>query len=270
VSGGRLVSMAHLTLIDVAPPLLVRVAAQAGYDAVGLRIVPVTDGPDYTMKPGSAALRETVKSLRDTGLRVLDAEVIRLTADTVVGDYEEFFDVAAELRARFVVVVVRDPDPGRAAATFAALAARADLRRLTLMVEFMIFSTVRTLADAEALLTAAAAPNAGILVDPLHLARSGSTVEQVRRLPAGLVPYVQFCDAASALPVDDEAAAGAEARRSRLLPGEGTLPLGGLLAAIGPEAPLSLEVPDGWSNPDPLARARAVLHAAELYTSFSK
>lgn len=259
---GRRISLAHLTLIDVPPLALVRVAAAAGYDAVGMRIVPVTNGPDYSMRAGSRELREVVQALGDTGLTVLDAEVVRLGLDFEPASYEGFLDVAAELGARHVVVVVEDPEPCRAAASLAGLCALAAERQITAMVEFMVFKQVRTLPETVTLLAAASAKNAGILVDPLHLERSGGTVEEVRRLPAELVPYVQFCDATPAGPAKDPDAAGQEARRARLLPGEGDLPLAELVDALPPQTPLSLEVPDGWSNPDPLARARKVLSAA--------
>jgi len=185
-----------------------------------------------------------------------------LGPDFVPAFYEGFLDAAAELGARHVVVVVEDPDPSRAAASLAGLCVLAAGRQITAMVEFMVFKQVRTLPETVTLLAAAGAGNAGILVDPLHLARSGGTVEQVRRLPAGLVPYAQFCDATPAGPASDVEAAGQEARRARLLPGEGDLPLGQLVEALPPLTPLSLEVPDGWSNPDPFARARTVLSAA--------
>ena len=259
----RAVSLAHLTLIEQPPPALVRVAAEAGYDAVGLRIVPVTDGPDHTLPPGSPRLRRTVRALRETGLRVLDVEVARIRPGTDVAGYESLLDAAAELGAPHAVVIVEDPDPGRAADAFAAFCALAADRGITAMVEFMVFKAVRTLGDATGLLAAAGAANAGVLVDPLHLARSGGTVDDVRRLPARLVPYLQFCDAASAGPAPDLETAGAEARRTRLAPGDGVLPLAGLLAATPPGAALSLEVPDGWHHPDPVGRARRVRRAVD-------
>lgn len=261
MSAPRLVSLAHLTLIDVPAPALVRVAAEAGYDAVGLRILPVTDGPDHTLRPGSRRLRQTVQALADTGVVVLDVEVVRIRADTDVGGYDGFLDVAAELGARYAVVVVEDDEHDRAAGTLARFCAAAADRGLSAMVEFMVFKAVRTLAEATALLAASGAANAGVLVDPLHLARSGGTAGQVRDLPARLTPYLQFCDAGSADPATDLAAAATEARRARLLPGQGALPLAELLEAVPSGAALSLEVPDGWHNPDPLARARTVRRA---------
>ena len=261
MSSARCVSLAHLTLIDVPAPQLVRVAAQTGYDAVGLRILPVRDGPDHTLLPGSARLHETRRAMAETGVAVLDVEVVKLQPDTDVAQYDSFLDAAAELGARYAIAVVEDPQAGRAAQTLGAFCALAAGRGVTAMVEFMIFKAVGTLAAARQLVEAAGAANAGVLVDPLHLARSGGTVEEVRTVPPHLMPYLQFCDAASALPATDLEEAGAEARHSRVPPGQGSLPLTGLLAASPPNAGLSLEVPAGWRNPDPVARAATVRRA---------
>jgi sugar phosphate isomerase/epimerase len=259
----RRVSLSHLTLIDVPAPDLVQVAADTGYDGVGLRILPVTGGPDHTLRPGSLRLRETLRAMAATGVPVLDVEVLKIQPGTNVAEYQAFLDVAAELGARYAIAVVEDPVASRAADTLARLCALAAGRGVTVMLEFMVFKAIGTLDAATRLIRAAAAPNAGVLVDALHLARSGGTVEQVRRLPPQLIPYLQVCDAASVLPADDVAAAGEEARRSRLLPGEGALPLAGLLAASPAEAWLSMEIPDGWHNPDPRARALAVRRSVD-------
>jgi hypothetical protein len=76
------------------------------------------------------------------------------------------------------------------------------------------------------------------------------------------MPYLQICDAASARPAEDDRTAQTEARNARLLVGEGRLPLAALVSVTPAGAALSLEVPDGWSNPDPVGRASVVLRAA--------
>ena len=71
----------HLTLLGVSPPDLVTVAAAAGFDAVGLRISPAADGErPWPVWPGSPMLAETIRRCADTGIRVLDAEAVRLGA----------------------------------------------------------------------------------------------------------------------------------------------------------------------------------------------
>jgi sugar phosphate isomerase/epimerase len=102
-----------------------------------------------------------------------------------------------------------------------------------------------------------------VLVDTLHLARSGGRPADLTAVPALLLPYLQVADAPAAGPGE---AAGLldEALNGRLLPGEGALPIGETLATV-PAVPLSFEVRSralrgGW--PDPVERARRVLLAA--------
>ena len=40
----RAIGLEHLTLLEIAPPELVTLAAAAGFDTVGLRVCPVTVG----------------------------------------------------------------------------------------------------------------------------------------------------------------------------------------------------------------------------------
>jgi sugar phosphate isomerase/epimerase len=258
----RLISLAHLTLIDLAPPDLVTVAAAAGFGGVGVRLTPVRNGPEYPIHPGSPMLRETVRRLADSGVQVLDVEVIRLRPDTDVNAFEPFLEMARELGARHAIVTVEDRDLGRAASTFAALCERAARYSIVCVLEFMVFSQVATLPEAVQLVSSAQRPNAAVLIDALHLARSGGTASDVASTPVQLLPYVQLCDAATLAPAPDAASARDEARLSRLLTGSGVLPLAELIQALPPDTAVSLEIPDGWENPDPVGRARSVLEAA--------
>ncbi len=73
----RAVGLEHLTLLDVAPPELVTLAAGAGFDAVGLRIAPVTLGEEpWPMSPGSPMLAETRRRCADAGVAVHAVEAI--------------------------------------------------------------------------------------------------------------------------------------------------------------------------------------------------
>ena len=75
----RVVGIGHLTMLDVAPPDLVTFAADAGFDAVGIRAATVSDAEEaWPMQPGSPMLAETLHRLDGTGTVVLDVEIIRL------------------------------------------------------------------------------------------------------------------------------------------------------------------------------------------------
>jgi sugar phosphate isomerase/epimerase len=131
---------------------------------------------------------------------------------------------------------------------------------LALDVEFMIWRPIARLEDAANVMDAVRKTNAFVLLDALHLIRSGGTVAAVAALDPELIGSVQLCDAPLASPPPSEIVD--EARGNRLLPGEGELPLRELLAALPKEVPLSAEVPLA-REPDSLKRASLVLQATE-------
>jgi sugar phosphate isomerase/epimerase len=265
--GERLISLSHLTFIDLAPPDLVSVAATAGFPSVGLRLTPSSNGLGHPIHPGSPMLKETVQRLANSGIRVLDVEVIRLRPDTDPDTFEPFLQMAQELGARHAIVTVEDPDLGRAASTFAGLCARAAGYGVMCMLEFMVFTQVTTLSQAVKLVSEAGQVNGGVLVDALHLARSGGTTAEVAATPAELLPYVQLCDTAVGGRALDVTSAMDEARNFRLPTGSGVLPLADLVQALPTDTAVSLEIPDGQGHPDSIARARGLLAAADALLS---
>jgi len=77
-----------LTVLELSPVEMVRCAADAGYSHVGLRLVPATDNePRRDMVGDTATVREVAAALADTGVQVLDLEILRLRPDTDVRDF---------------------------------------------------------------------------------------------------------------------------------------------------------------------------------------
>ena len=78
----RALSLAALTVLELSPVQMVHCAAAAGYSHVGLRLLPATtDEPVWDMLGDSAMVREVAAALDDTGVRVLDVEILRLRPD---------------------------------------------------------------------------------------------------------------------------------------------------------------------------------------------
>lgn len=237
-------SLAFLTVFDLGPVAAVRAAAAAGYDLIGLRLLPAapTEGA-YALMTDDAVLAETAAALKDTGVGVADVEIVRLKAETDVADFTPFFARAERLGARNVLVAGDDPEEARLTERFAALARLAAGFGLTVDLEAMPWTAVPSLAAARRIVAAAGEPNGGTLVDALHWDRAHSTLEEVRALPRSFVNYVQFCDG----PADyDPSDAGliAIAREARLMPGEGGIDLAGLARAIPRDAVISVEIPN--------------------------
>jgi sugar phosphate isomerase/epimerase len=141
-----------------------------------------------------------------------------------------------------VTVSGDDPDAARLAANLAALCELAGQYGLRVDLEFMRWRHVGTLQQARSMVERAGSPNLAILVDALHLARSGGSPDDIRALPESMLRSVQLCDASQDEPVGDDATI-LEARTGRLPPGAGVLPLGDLLAALPAGTTLGVEMP---------------------------
>ncbi|MGW0809951.1 TIM barrel protein [Nonomuraea sp. NPDC002799] len=245
VSGGHRhdYSLAHLTALSLSPPELVSAAADAGYRYVGLRLTRVTPHePHYPLATDPALMRATKVRLAATGIEVLDIELARMAPDDDPSGFLRFLEAGAELGARHVITQLPDPEFARKADRFARLCEMARPLGLTVDLEFPSWTQTPDLAAAVRVLRDAAQPNAGILVDLIHFARSGSSVADLRGLPSDWFRFAHVCDAPAEAPATQEEVIHA-ARFERLFPGEGGLDVHGVLAALPPGIPYALEIP---------------------------
>lgn len=239
----RALSLAALTVLELSPPEMVEVAARSGYSHVGLRLIPATPEEHHFAVVADADLRRrTGQRLRDTGVRVLDIEILRLKPETRVADFAAVLEAGAEFAASEVLVAGNDPDESRLSERFAELCQLAAPLKLKVSLEFMPWTDVRDLAQAARVVGRADQPNGGVLVDAFHFDRSASRLEDLRALPPQRLRYAQLCDVAGPRP-DDMQEILRQARNERRFPGEGDCDLVGLLRALPPDIPLSLEIP---------------------------
>ena len=241
--GARAYAMAYLTAHRCGAPEAVRVAAATGYNFVGLRLWPNVPGTPYQHLLGDAALmRETLAACRDTGVGVFDLEIVRIGEGFDPRLYLPLFEAGAELGARAVLVAGDDTDPARLATSYARLCEQMAPFGLTADLEFMPWTAVPDARSALALVEAAGSPgNAGILVDALHFGRSHTTLDDIRAIPRRLLHYAQICDGEAGTHFSTEQLLHT-ARCERLMPGEGSIDLAGLFAALPPDLPVSVEV----------------------------
>jgi sugar phosphate isomerase/epimerase len=271
----REVGIDHLTMLDVSPPELVNVAREAGFDSVGLRVAATAPNEQpWPMTTSSSMLEETIRRLDDTGIRVLDVEVVRLRPDTRRGDYERVLEVGAWLGARYLSVNSDDPDIERASDTFAAMTAAARHYGLRPVIEPITYTQMSNLQ--EALYVAERSGGGGILLDALHFQRYGGKLEDLRSVDPQLLSYIQLCDAPLASPTrlprprklprgqsTDGGDLQLESRAMRLLPGDGELPRSEILAALPTGIPVSVEAPlmSLWETLAPVELARRARQA---------
>jgi sugar phosphate isomerase/epimerase len=229
-----MLSLSAATLRDVPRIEAIESAANAGFAAIGLRL-----DIDPPTPAGLVSLRST---LATSGLRVLDVEVARLSEYWDLELEQRLIDQAAELGAAHLLVVSDDPDRSRTLDGLARVAANSRSAGLTAVLEFMNFTHPRNLRDAVALTAEVGPALGGVVVDALHLQRSGSSPSELSQFEPALFPYAQLCDAPAVATDTSTDALIWEARHGRVLPGEGELPLHELIAALPRDAALSIEV----------------------------
>jgi len=252
----RKVGLAALTVLELSPQEQVSLAAQAGYDFVGLRLIPVAGQP-HQHAVDAAAIE---KRLADTGMKVLDIEVFRLDPETRVADFEPMLAISRRLGASDLLVHGADPDSARLADNWGRLCDLAGRYGLAANLEPMPWVEISTVARANRILAAAPRANAAVLPDAIHFFRDANRLEDLANTKTR---YVQFCDAPREKPASlDEIRR--QARADRLMPGEGGLDLRGLLAALPGDLPVSLEIPYARPMP-PLERARLALEKSRAF-----
>ena len=235
-------SVAHLTALHLDPPALITACAEAGFDAVGLRLIQVTPTtPGYDLMDDHALMRATKAAMRATGLAVSDIEFVKITPDIDLGALNRVLDAGAELGARHLITAPYDEDHLRLADRLAAIDAAARARGLSAVMEFFPWTSVPDLTTCHAVVEAAGA-GPGLLVDSLHFDRSQSSLAELATIPAQRLRFAHLCDARVAPPYTIEELLRT-AREDRLPPGEGEIDLGAFVAALPADLPLGLEVP---------------------------
>jgi sugar phosphate isomerase/epimerase len=258
-------AVTHLTALDLPPVALVEAAAAAGLEAVCLRTSPAVPGGAAYPLAEAAERRALLAAVEATGVRVLAVEQVGLHAGLDVRACEPLAEIAAGLGATALAVAGDSDDLALVADRLAALAELVRPFGLVVELEFMPFRAVRTLADAAEVVTRAAAPDARIVVDALHLHRSGGVPADLAALDPALLGPLHLCDAPLAHPPGD--ALATEARTGRRVPGHGAMPLRAMLDAMPPTADIVLEVPVAGAYPG-LDPAPAIARLADETRAF--
>jgi sugar phosphate isomerase/epimerase len=237
-------SLAHLTMLSVPPPQLVETAARAGYRFVSLRPIPVgaPNEPLYPLGTDRALLARTKAALTATGVGLLDIEVARIIKEVTPRSYLQALEAAAELGGRHVLSSAWCDDRPYILDFFSELCALAEPFGLTVDLEFVTWSGVRTLDEAVDIVREARRPNAGIVVDTLHFDRCHAELEKLSSLPREWFHFAQISDAPASYSTEREDLIRI-GRAERLYLGEGGIDVASILGRL-PQVPLSIEIPN--------------------------
>lgn len=248
----QIFSLAALTVLELSPPQMVEAAARSGYSHVGLRLEPATpEEHHFALVADPELRRQTRQALSDTGIKVLDIEILRLKPHTHVQDFKIFLEVGAELGASELLIAGNDPDEARLTENFALLCDLAQPFGIYPHLEFMPWTDSPNFTSALRVVENAGRSNGCVLVDAFHFNRSRSSLAEladaVRANPQRF-RYAQMCDVVGPVPAD-MAEILRQARHERCFPGDGDCDLTGLLHALPKGMPISIEAPTRQQPP---------------------
>jgi sugar phosphate isomerase/epimerase len=169
---------------DAMPWEIPLIAKKAGFLSSGMWV-------DSATTWNKTALKKTKDSLKETGIKLIDAEVTWLENDDQLNDkHKLIIDVGIELSVKNILVVNRHEDYEKSLNQFYKLCEYAD-NKIKVCLEFGEFTKIKSLKHALKFVETINHPASGILIDLMHLNRSN---EEMPDLDSAIFPYVQGCD----------------------------------------------------------------------------
>ncbi len=241
----RKFSLAYLTIPGTDPIRQIDIAAEAGYDYVSLRPIPMhlPNEPLFQFDKDKNLFKKIEESLKKNNIRLLDIELARVRKDLKVEDYESAFSAGAELGATDVISSVWTDDKTYYYNEFAKICDLAAKYDLQVNLEFVTFSGITTLEEAVDLLNKAQRPNAYLLIDTLHAHRSRVSPEELEKTDQSKFGLIHLCDGPGPIPNLDDPEMIEVAREGRLYPGDGDIDIKSMIKAM-PVNPISIELPN--------------------------
>lgn len=257
----RLISLAAGIMPEATPSQLIECAAASDFDFGGMWVEKESWTP--------ATTRAIRAQARDAGVELLDCEVAWIMPGPPDPWLTELVGIAAELGARNLLCVSSDPDMAATTAKFQTLVSAAEGTGVRVNLEFGIFTEVKTLAMARAVLESVEGEAKALLVDTLHWARSGGTAEDLATIPREWLSYCQPCDGPAQGPdVTDFDSIIDDAINRRLPLGQGGLPLAAMVDALPAHLPMAIEERSAALRdafPDLTERARACARTSRAW-----
>lgn len=236
----------ELLSVFALPPLeFIELAAalDCRHISLGLTAPPFNpeNHPFYSLRDDAALRRDVVAALRHHGVSLSLGEGFAIRAGGDVDNYLADLDLMRELGVERINTVCLEPDAARGIDQLGRLAELVAVRGQRLTLEFAPGLPIGTLDTAVAAIAQLGRSDVRLLLDTMHVLRSGATPAAVAALGPDLIDYIQLSDAPLQPTIPNYMQ---EATFHRLPPGEGELPLADLLAALPThERVVSLEIP---------------------------
>jgi sugar phosphate isomerase/epimerase len=235
----------NISVFALPPVEFVNLAADLGCRYISAGVVSLDYNPHgypkFSLREDKALRREMIAAMRDRGISISLGEGFTVRPGVDVCEQRAAdLQVMCELGVKRINTVSMDPDLARTFDQFGALADLAAAAGVELTTELAPGMTVADLPTALAAVRHVSRPNFRLLIDTMHLVRSGSGAADLTKIDPNLIGYIQLCDAPLALRF---ATYFEEAMFERMSPLTGELPLLEVLRALPRHVPVGIEVP---------------------------
>lgn len=236
-------TLGFLTLGAQAMPLdVIHAAADAGFSAAGLRISGRHPGDAWPSVDNDAFEFQKIRALSiEKSVRISSVAGYYLTPKTRLEHLLSNVRAAQELGAPLIAQGCFDGDHARIVPLLREYAHAANDVGVRIALEFMPMSELKNLKQTQEVIASSGATNIGLLIDALHLARSGGSTTDIRALDPQSIYLTQLCDAPGMLSADSTLFE--EAMSGRFYLGDGSLALADLVNALPVDAEIELETP---------------------------
>jgi sugar phosphate isomerase/epimerase len=264
----RPISLHHIVTPDISAVELVALAG-----ALGCPHVCVFTEPPPPSWPFPCVTDENIGDVL-AAMQAHDVSAYGVTSfpiapQTDVTAFEGGLARGGRLGATYASVRIADPDEARATDNFGRLCDIAGRHGLEASIEMMAYDEPEALDRTLRII--AGAGKGKLTLDPLHLVRSGASLDAIRKTEPSPIGYFQICDGPAHASADDywRSEGGAE----RLAPGEGDFPLEEMLTLVTDSRPVSIEVPCQSLRArglTPEARARRAVDATRRFLAVAE
>ncbi len=259
-------AIGFLSVFALPPLELIDLAAELGCPHIstvvqGQPLVPL-DFAAYSLRDDAALRRDVLAAMEHRGVTISLGDGFLVLPGAEMGSFAADLDVLAELGVPWINAVSLDPDLSHTFDQFAALTELAAQRNIKTAVEPVPGLTVGDLPTALAAVEHVARPEFRLLIDTMHLIRSGSNAADLAAIDPDLIGYAQLNDTTLQPRLDNYME---EAMFERMVPGDGELPLADLLSALPSGVVVEIEVPRrslALAGVSPIDRLRPCVDAA--------
>ena len=240
----RKLGIEYISVFGLPPVEFVQLAADLGCAHIGTGLAPMPYNPHgyptWSLMHDRPLRQRTIAAMRECNVSISVGEGLLVRPGVDVRDYAAPLDVMRELGVTRINTLSIDPDMSRSVDQLATLVHMAHAVGITTTLEFGPRMAIADLRGAVVALRQVARPDFRLLIDTMHLVRSGSGAADIAALDPDTIGYVQLCDAPLVSRFSEYMD---EAKYERMVPGTGELPLLDILAALPRHLPIGLEIP---------------------------